>query len=99
MFPGGPKLPNVTPFLKKGARTSNNNHRPVSILPILSKLFERLISTQLSEFFENILSKFQYSFRKSYVAQHCLLMILETWKEATDKKSFCYITNGLIESF
>ena len=80
------KLPNVTPFLKKGARTSNNNYRPVSILPILSKLFERLISKQPSEVFESILSKFQCGFRKGYGAQHCLLMMIETWKEATDNK-------------
>ena len=57
-FPDCLKLANVTPVFKKGARTSKNNYRPVSILPILSKLFERLISKQLSEFFESILSKF-----------------------------------------
>ena len=38
------KLANFTPAFKKVARTSKNNYRPVSILPILSKLFERLIS-------------------------------------------------------
>ena len=47
-FPDSLKLVNVTPVFKKGARTSKNNYRPVSILPILSKLFERLISKQLS---------------------------------------------------
>ena len=51
-FPDCLKLANVTPVFKKGARTSENNYRPVSILPILSKLFERLISKQLSEFFK-----------------------------------------------
>ena len=78
------KLANVTPVFKKGARTSKNNYRPVSILPILSKPFERLISKQFSEFFESILSKFQCGFRKGYGAQ--LLMMLETWKEARDNK-------------
>ena len=78
------KLANVTPVFKKGARTSKNNYRPVSILPILSKLFEQLISKQLPEFFESILSRFQCGFRKSCGAQHSLLMMLETWKEATD---------------
>ena len=68
----------------KGARTSKNNYRPVSILPILSKLFERSISNQLSEFFKGILSKFKCGFRKGYGARRCLLMMLETWKEATD---------------
>ena len=77
-------IANVTPIFKKRARTSKNNYRPVSILPILSKLFERLISKQFSEFFEGILSKFQCGFRKGYGAQ--LLMMLETWKEARDNK-------------
>ena len=57
-FPDSLKLANVTPVFKKGARTSKNNYRPVSILPVLSKLFERLIKKQLSEFFYSILSKF-----------------------------------------
>ena len=77
-------IANVTPIFKKRARTSKNNYRPVSILPILSKLFERLIRKQFSEFFESILSKFQCGFRKGYGAQ--LLMMLETWKEARDNK-------------
>ena len=59
-FPDCLKIANVTPIFKTGACISKNNYRPVSILPILSKIFERLISKQLSEFFfESILSKFQ----------------------------------------
>ena len=53
-FPDCLKLSNATPCFKKGTRTSKNNCRPVSILPILSKLFERLISRQLSELFESM---------------------------------------------
>ena len=50
-----------------------NNYRPVSILPVFSKLFERLLSRQLSAFFDIILSKFQCG----YGTQHCLLLMLE----------------------
>ena len=70
----------------KRLHVPQKNLRPVSILPILSKLFERLIRKQLSEFFESMLSKLQCGFRKGYGTQHCLLMMLETWKEATDNK-------------
>ena len=83
-FPNCLKLANITPVFKKGPRTSKNNYRPVSILPIFSKIFERLLSRQLSEFFDNILSKFQCGFRKGYGTQHCLLLMLEIWKGATD---------------
>ena len=46
-FPDSLELTNVTPVFKKGAHTSKNNYRPVSILLILSKLFERLINKRL----------------------------------------------------
>ena len=76
-----------------------NNYRPVNILPILSKLFEQLISKQLSEFFENI-SKFQCGFRKGYYAQHCFLMMLESWKEATNNdKAFGALLTDLPKAF
>ena len=83
-FPNCLKLANITPVFKKGPRTLKNNYRPVSILPIFVKIFERLLSRQLLEFFDNILSKFQCGFRKGYGNQHCLLLMLEVWKEATD---------------
>ena len=47
---------NITLVFKKGARTSKYNYRPVSILPVSSKILERLLSRQLLEFFDKILS-------------------------------------------
>ena len=76
------------------------NYRPVSVLPVFSKIFERLRSKQLLEFFDNILSKFQCGFRKSYGAQHCLLLMLEIWKEATDNnKAFRALLTDLSKAF
>ena len=69
-FPNCLKLANITPVFKYGPRTSKNNYRPVSILPVFSKIFERFLSRQLSEFFDNILSIFQCGFRKDYGTQH-----------------------------
>ena len=83
-FPNCLKLANIIPVFRKGARTSKNNHRPVSILPVFSKIFERLLSRQLLEFFDDILSKFLFDFRKGYGTQHCLLLMLEIWKEVSD---------------
>ena len=79
------KLANITPVFKKGARTSKNNNRPVSILPIFSKIFEKFLQKQSLVFLDNILSKFQCSFRKEYATQKCLLMMIEFWQDATDK--------------
>ena len=94
------KLANVTAFFKKGARTLKNNYRPVSILPSLPQLFERLISKQISELFEVILSIFQCGFRKGYGGQHCLLMMLETWNKAIDNnKAFGALWTDLSKAF
>ena len=99
-FPNCLKLANITPVFKKGVRTSKNNYRPVSILPVFSKIFERLLSRQLLEFFDNILSKFQCGFRKGYGTQHCLLLMLEIWKGATDNnKAFGALLTDLSKAF
>ena len=69
-FPNCLKLANITPVFKPGVRISQNNYTPTSILPVFSKIFERFLSRQLSEFFDNILSLFQCGFRKDYGTQH-----------------------------
>ena len=89
LFPESLKTANVTPVFKKDSRTDKTNYRPVSILPNLSKVYERLIYNQLSNFFENKLPKFQCGFRKGYNAQDCLLVMIEKWKRMLDKGGTC----------
>ena len=74
------------PVFKKGCKTDKSNYRPVSILPVNSKVYERLISYQLNDYFESKLFKFQCDFRKGYSAQYCVLLILEKWKKCIDNK-------------
>ena len=38
----------------------------------------------MPEFFDNIFSEYQCSFRKGYSAQHCLLVVIEKWKKVVD---------------
>ena len=49
-FPSSLKKANITPVFKKGDRNSKDNYRPVSILPNISKIFERCIFRQLYSF-------------------------------------------------
>ena len=65
-FPNCQKLAKITPIFKKDSRRSKSNYRPVSILPFFSKIFERLLSKQLLEFYDKILYKLQCGFRKGY---------------------------------
>ena len=64
-FPATFKFPDATPLFKQGTRNLKDNYRPISILPIISKIFERLICWQLSNHFNNIFSKFQCGFEKA----------------------------------
>ena len=52
------------PVFKNESRNHKNNYRPVSILPLISKVFEKIMNKQLSTYFEEILSKFQCGFAK-----------------------------------
>ena len=76
-------------MFKKNSRTDKENYRPVSILPIISKIYERLIHKQLSAFFEPLLSKYQCGFRKGHSSQHCLFVLIEKWKKCLDNNGVC----------
>ena len=71
------KYAGVTPIHKKDDKTDKENYRPISVLPNLSKVYERLMYNQIYPYFERLFSKFQCGFRKGFNAQHCLLVMIE----------------------
>ena len=77
IFPTSLKLANITPVYKKGSKNSKENYRPVSILPNISKIYERCLFKPISNYFENIFSKFQCGFRQGLSAQYCLISMIE----------------------
>ena len=81
-------MANITPVYKKGERNCKDNYRPVSILSNVSKIFERCMLEQISNYMNDFLSKFQCGFRKGYSTQYCLLALLEKFKSAIDKGNF-----------
>ena len=100
MFPSCLKTADMTPVYKKGKKDLKDNHRPVSILPVLSKLYERSMFKQISELFENIFSKIQCGFRKGHSTQQCLLAMLEKWKRSVDSgKAFVALLTDLSKAF
>ena len=74
---------------------------PVSILPILSGFVsERSMFKQMSIFFDNIFSKYQYGFRKGFSTQQSLLALLEKWKRSIDRgKVFGALLTDLSKAF
>ena len=94
------KPADITPAHKKGKKDMKDNYRPVSILPNLSKIFEKLMFKEMSQFFDKIFYKYQCGFRKGFSTQQCLLAMLEKWKRAIDNgKCFGALLTDLSKAF
>jgi hypothetical protein len=80
VFPDSLKKAQVTPLHKKNDPLSKTNYSPVSVLPVFSKIFEKVFETQLSDFFDTIFPMFLccdflYIGSKTYVFCIWLLLI------------------------
>ena len=71
-FPCDLKYANVTPTYKKDDCTNKENYRPISILPSISKIFERILSHQMISYVNNIISPYHLDFEKAITHNmHC----------------------------
>ena len=84
VFPDLLKLADVTSLHKTEEKTRKKNYRPVSVLPTVSKVFERLLDKQIIDYMTPYLSSLLCGFRKGYNAQHALVRMLEKWKTSLD---------------
>ena len=80
VFPNPLKLADIIPTHKREETTVTDNYRSVSILPSVSKIFERDMEKQISSYMEKFLSPFLCGFRKGFGTQHCLMVMLELFK-------------------
>ena len=79
-FPDILKYADITPVFKKGDTTDKSNYRPISTLSNFSKIFEKLIYSQVNSYMEAKLSKYLAGFRRNHNAQHALLRMIESWR-------------------
>ena len=86
MFPDIWKRSNICPIHKKGDKQIINNYRPVSLLPICGKIFERIIFNSLYEYVEEnkLLSVHQSGFRSNDSCVNQLLSIVHNLYKAFD---------------
>ena len=84
-FPSNLKLAEISPIFKKDDPTLAKNYRPISVLPCLSKVFERIIQSQLLTYIEEHLSPFLCGYRKGFSAQFALISLIENWKKCLIK--------------
>ena len=83
-FPNNLKLADITPVFKKNNPFHKVNYRPVSVLPSISKVFEKLMQKQISGYINNYLSPYLCGYRKGFSSQQALLSLIENWKMVLD---------------
>jgi len=86
-FPEAWKFAKVKPLFKSGKTNDVNNYRPISILPSLSKLFERHVHKSLQTFLDqfNLLHKTQSGFRTGHSTESALLYMIDKWIRALNE--------------
>ena len=92
-YPGKLKNGDIIPIFKVDKRkrkdaTDVKNYRPVSVLPSVSKVFERIMQKQMVTFINDKLSPYLCGYRKGYSAQHALVSMIENWRSALDRKGY-----------
>ena len=96
------KIAKVTPLFKGGDAHDVNSYRPISLLPSLGKLLEKILSVRLVEFLDKhkLLSECQFGFRKKLNTELAIAEIYEKLLYNLDKRlSSCTIFLDLAKAF
>ena len=81
------KLARVTPVPKEGSSENLDNFRPVSVLPVIAKILERVVHRQLYAYLQrhSILNVAQSGFRPHHTTQDVLVSTIDDWRQALDE--------------
>ena len=79
------------PLFKEGDASDPSNYRPISVLPTMGKLLERVAHNQLSKHFceHDVLSPRQSGFRKGHSSVTCMIDFLDFIHQEVDRGSCC----------
>ena len=91
-FPEAMKKAKIIPLHKGGIVLSVSNYRPISLLPIFSKIFERLVYNRLIDFVEKnkIITQNQFGFQKNKSTEMAVTSIISQITNAFEKKESSY---------
>ncbi|KAJ8703937.1 hypothetical protein PYW07_013231 [Mythimna separata] len=91
VFPAPLKQSVITPVYKGGDKDDVNNYRPISVLPSISKVLEKIINTRLTNYLTkfNILSNSQFGFRKDVSTEDAVTALSSLVAEHLDKGKKC----------
>ena len=90
IYPNDWKAAKVTPLFKKGLKSDPNNYRPISVIPVVSKVLEKIVYNQLYHYLDD--NKLLLGCQSGFRSLHSTLTVL---LEATDAWSV-NIDNGLL---
>ena len=79
------KLADLIPGYKNDDSNSKKDYRPISVLPAVSKVYERVLKDQISSYLHTILCNILCGFRAGYSTQQALIRWLEKWKKFLDR--------------
>lgn len=90
IFPNELKLAKVVPIHKKDDKNKECNYRPISILPVFSKVFETVIKNRLVNYFErfDVFSSSQHGYRKGKSTVTAVTAVVESILEAMDEREY-----------
>lgn len=90
-FPNSLKKAIVHPIYKSGDRDSVNNYRPISVLPTLSKVLEKILNKALSGFLDSnkIISDYQFGFRKNISTEDAVSSLVKHTVAEIERKQKC----------
>jgi len=85
-FPDKMKIAKIIPIHKKDSKTSPTNYRPISILPTISKLFEKHLNSQIRVYLSKnkLFYKNQSGFRENHSCATALIRMTDNWLKAMD---------------
>ena len=88
IFPAGLKYAELSPVFKKDDPLNKKNYRPISILPCMSKIFEKVLNMQISSYFYESVAENLSAFRHKHNTQSLLIKAVEDWKYALDENKY-----------
>ena len=85
-FPDSWKVARIAPIFKDGDKTEKSNYRPISVLPVISKLFEKLVFNQLYQYMKGngLFTSDQSGFLHLHSTLTCLLKMSDDWYNGLD---------------
>ena len=102
IFPKLLKQATIIPIFKKGEKDNMNNYRPIALLPVMSKIFEKVINKRITKVLDErgYIDENQYGFRKKHSTEDAILKFVDQIeKELSDKKHVVSVFVDVTKAF